>query len=55
MKLRPNPTCEDSYCQARQKEFNEKPKPVVADVPAETVKEVHEDNEWGKNYNTSKS
>ncbi|CAH0382373.1 unnamed protein product [Bemisia tabaci] len=47
MKLRPNPTCEDSYCRARQKEFNEKPKPVVADVPAETIKEVHEDNEWG--------
>lgn len=46
MTLKPNATCDDRFCVARQKEFNAKPKTVkieeiVDDGP------LHEENEWG--------
>ncbi|XP_034239877.1 ubiquitin-like modifier-activating enzyme 5 [Thrips palmi] len=48
MQLKPNPTCDDSFCQERQREFAARPKPEVCDdgVPVEE-EVVHEDNDWG--------
>lgn len=48
MKLRPNPTCDDSHCVQRQKEYNALPVTVATqDVSKVEPQVVHEDNEWG--------
>ncbi|CAG9855294.1 unnamed protein product [Phyllotreta striolata] len=46
MTLKPNPSCDDSNCRLRQKEFALKPKPEIA-VEAKEEKPIHDDNEWG--------
>ncbi|XP_053322252.1 ubiquitin-like modifier-activating enzyme 5 isoform X2 [Spea bombifrons] len=50
MAMKPNPHCDDKYCQTQQSEYKrkeaEKPKPeVVAEEKEEEI--VHEDNDWG--------
>lgn len=48
MQLKPNPSCDDSFCRERQKEVAARPKqntPEAIDVVEEAV--VHEDNDWG--------
>lgn len=43
--MKPNPSCDESFCIKRQKEFALAEKPVVvAEVEEETV--LHESNEW---------
>jgi ubiquitin-like modifier-activating enzyme 5 len=47
MDLRPNPTCDDSWCRKRQAEYQAKPKEEKK-IEQEVVREVvHEDNDWG--------
>lgn len=46
MSLKPNPSCNDSYCKIRQNEFSSKPKPVTEIKKVEEDKPLHEDNEW---------
>ncbi|KAK5639068.1 hypothetical protein RI129_011560 [Pyrocoelia pectoralis] len=47
MKLKPNPSCNDSYCKIRQNDFSSKPKPVIEEIKKlEEDKPLHEDNEW---------
>uniref|UniRef100_T1IN46 Ubiquitin-like modifier-activating enzyme 5 n=1 Tax=Strigamia maritima TaxID=126957 RepID=T1IN46_STRMM len=49
MTMKPNPSCDDTFCVLRQKEFKEKeelkPKEKLTKVIEKEVK--HEDNEWG--------
>ncbi|KAB0801113.1 hypothetical protein PPYR_05467 [Photinus pyralis] len=47
MKLKPNPSCDDSYCKIRQTEFSSKPKLITDDQKVEEEKPLHEDNNWG--------
>ncbi|KAJ0182824.1 hypothetical protein K1T71_002193 [Dendrolimus kikuchii] len=48
MSLKPNPQCDDSFCRARQTEFQARPQPVeVATEVTEDLAPVHADNEWG--------
>lgn len=47
MNLRPNPNCDDKYCQIRQAEIKEKPKPEQAQEAVEDEGPIHESNEWG--------
>ncbi|EFA02985.1 ubiquitin-like modifier-activating enzyme 5 [Tribolium castaneum] len=47
MNLKPNPHCDDSNCQLRQREFAAKPKVQVVENKQESDTPVHEDNEWG--------
>ncbi|KAG7167793.1 Ubiquitin-like modifier-activating enzyme 5-like 2, partial [Homarus americanus] len=48
MTVRPNPQCEDIWCQKQQREYRAKkaaePEPEKEEVKEEGV--VHEDNEW---------
>ncbi|XP_077543522.1 ubiquitin-like activating enzyme 5 isoform X1 [Haemaphysalis longicornis] len=49
MEMKPNSSCEDSFCRQRQKEYQARklamPAPEVKEEQKEEV--VHEDNEWG--------
>lgn len=49
MSMKPNDSCDDSFCRQRQKEYQEylalNP---VKEEKIEEVAIVHEDNEWGK-------
>lgn len=49
MEMKPNSSCEDSFCRQRQKEYQAQklamPAPEVREEQKEEV--VHEDNEWG--------
>ncbi|EGT52627.1 hypothetical protein CAEBREN_09781 [Caenorhabditis brenneri] len=48
--IKPNPTCEDSHCLIRQKEYQSKKSSETIDIDFQTTEEepiVHEDNEWG--------
>jgi ubiquitin-like modifier-activating enzyme 5 len=50
MRLRPNPTCDDNFCQQRQAEVKARPPKEQESVKNSSLddKEVtHEDNEWG--------
>lgn len=49
MQLKPNTSCDDSFCRERQSEVAARPKPEVCDdgVPVEE-EVVHEENEWGE-------
>ncbi|KAF2343984.1 THIF-type NAD/FAD binding fold [Trinorchestia longiramus] len=53
MVVRPNPTCEDSWCRRRQKEFSETAAIRAAEAASAPQQEeeeqavVHEDNDWG--------
>ncbi|XP_043219706.1 ubiquitin-like modifier-activating enzyme 5 isoform X1 [Amphibalanus amphitrite] len=49
MSMKPNPSCDDSYCRQRQKEYQEREaaKPKEEVVEEEKKEVVHEDNEWG--------
>uniref|UniRef100_A0A1I7TKD2 Ubiquitin-like modifier-activating enzyme 5 n=1 Tax=Caenorhabditis tropicalis TaxID=1561998 RepID=A0A1I7TKD2_9PELO len=47
--IKPNPSCEDSHCQARQKEYEERKtleKPNIVSTPTHDEPVVHEDNEF---------
>lgn len=48
MSMKPNDSCDDSYCRERQKEYQEylalNP---VKEEKVEVITVVHEDNEWG--------
>lgn len=49
MSMKPNPSCDDSFCIKRQQEFQEKVK-LMPSSKEETSNEpevVHEENEWG--------
>lgn len=46
MNLKPNPNCDDSNCQLRQKEAASRPKKEIIQVVQEE-EPLHEDNEWG--------
>lgn len=48
MQLKPNPACDDSFCQERQREVAARPKLEVSLEVAAEEEVVHEDNEWGK-------
>jgi len=45
MSMKPNPSCDDSFCVKRQQEFKCLPK--IESVTVEEVEVVHEDNDWG--------
>ncbi|XP_023304880.2 ubiquitin-like modifier-activating enzyme 5 [Lucilia cuprina] len=47
MTLKPNTQCDDRHCQARQKEFQAKPKAAVVEEQVEDEQPLHDDNEWG--------
>lgn len=47
MDLWPNPTCDDRLCVQRQREFQARPKPVVAATAEKVVEVTHESNDWG--------
>lgn len=47
MSLKPNPQCDDRHCQARQKEYQAKPKPVAEVEQVVDEQPLHDDNEWG--------
>ncbi|CAG0878625.1 unnamed protein product [Darwinula stevensoni] len=49
MTLKPNPQCDDNYCQKRQEEAATKRKPQTKDMMKESEHEeiTHEDNTWG--------
>lgn len=47
MSLKPNPSCDDRYCQQRQTEFAAKPKIEPCEECVEDDAPLHEDNEWG--------
>ncbi|KAM7348810.1 ubiquitin-like activating enzyme 5 [Cochliomyia hominivorax] len=47
MSLKPNPQCDDRHCQARQKDYQAKPKPVSEVQEVEDDQPLHDDNEWG--------
>jgi ubiquitin-like modifier-activating enzyme 5 len=50
MRLRPNPACDNSYCQQRQAEAKAQPrkgKESVGDSKLDDEEVTHEDNEWG--------
>ncbi|KAI5711547.1 hypothetical protein M8J76_003457 [Diaphorina citri] len=47
MKLKPNPSCDDSYCVQRQKEFNARPVEVKLEAAKPEAQVVHADNDWG--------
>lgn len=46
MQLKPNPNCDDKYCQLRQKEVAARPK-LEEKVEIKEEAPIHEDNEWG--------
>lgn len=47
--IKPNPQCDDRFCQKRQKEYEEKKanEPVIEEEKSTEVAVVHEENEWG--------
>lgn len=50
MRLRPNASCDDSFCQQRQAEARARPpkeQESVGDSKMEDKEVTHEDNEWG--------
>lgn len=48
MILKPNPNCDDRYCQNRQQEFKLKPKvEIKEEISLESDMPLHEENEWG--------
>uniref|UniRef100_A0A1A9WN02 Ubiquitin-like modifier-activating enzyme 5 n=1 Tax=Glossina brevipalpis TaxID=37001 RepID=A0A1A9WN02_9MUSC len=49
MSLKPNTQCDDSNCQAKQREYQAKPKPILEEEQpiANDEDPVHEANEWG--------
>uniref|UniRef100_A0A1A9Z631 Ubiquitin-like modifier-activating enzyme 5 n=1 Tax=Glossina pallidipes TaxID=7398 RepID=A0A1A9Z631_GLOPL len=48
MTLKPNTDCDDSHCQAKQREYQAKPKPILEEQPiTDEDSPVHETNEWG--------
>lgn len=50
MKLKPNPSCDDTHCRARQAEQPIQLPSISSTIPSsETENPVfHEDNEWGE-------
>ncbi|RZF41577.1 hypothetical protein LSTR_LSTR000291 [Laodelphax striatellus] len=46
MQLRPNPSCDDSFCQKMQRD-RPPPTPPPTPAPAATQPVLHEDNQWG--------
>lgn len=50
MMIKPNPSCDDTFCIKRQEEFKnkiiEKPECIEKDLSEDKV--IHEDNEWGQ-------
>lgn len=50
MHLRPNPACDDSFCQRRQAEVKARPpkeQESGRDASFDDKEVTHEDNEWG--------
>lgn len=48
MTLKPNTDCDDSHCQAKQREYQAKPKPILEEQPiTHEESPLHETNEWG--------
>ncbi|KAL0118638.1 hypothetical protein PUN28_009365 [Cardiocondyla obscurior] len=47
MTLKPNPNCDDRYCNQRQKEYQALPKIQQKQIVVIEEKPVHEDNTWG--------
>jgi len=50
MQLRPNPACDDIFCQQRQTEVKARPpkeQECGGDSSLDNKEVTHEDNEWG--------
>ncbi|EDW65232.1 ubiquitin-like modifier-activating enzyme 5 [Drosophila virilis] len=47
MTLKPNTQCDDRHCLQRQKEFQERPKPVLQQVEEVSDEPLHASNDWG--------
>ena len=50
MCLRPNPACDDNFCQQRQADVKARPPKEQESVKGSSLDEkevIHEDNEWG--------
>jgi len=49
MTMKPNPTCDDAYCQKRQQQFQlqQQLNPKAPEMHIEEPEVTHEDNEWG--------
>ncbi|XP_017486305.1 PREDICTED: ubiquitin-like modifier-activating enzyme 5 [Rhagoletis zephyria] len=47
MSLKPNTQCDDRHCQARQKEYQARPKVAVEESVVVDDAPLHETNEWG--------
>ncbi|KAF4520337.1 hypothetical protein B566_EDAN004397 [Ephemera danica] len=47
MRLKPNPTCEDANCRARQAEAVNRPPTPQDEESSDTEAVVHEENDWG--------